>query len=244
MFTDTEKAQIRLYLGRPDQFRYVDTRLESMLTTVSAEAEVIVRAALAKLVTIEAAMTSDDAIENAGLKRVDEIWFENGWRRLAEIRKLGRMQVGRISITLGVPIYSDVFGSAGYLGDSFSDIRTNRVTVRTRTWSGDRPDDGTPTDEDLELNAYYPVRYISSQEISSSAGAYEIGDVLVDHITPSDGGSVGYTLDQLKPEVLTNNVEIIYILTGEHPGEYTLIECRTFRPFTWQLVLRRRASTP
>jgi|SRR6185369_3257819 len=119
MFTEMEKAQIRLYLGYPDHFRYRHTRLESVLTRLSPESEVLVQKALENLATIESTLLTAGGDE-AGVKRVDEIWFDNGWRRASEIRKSGRMYVTRISIITGVPIYSDVFGRSGYLGDSFT----------------------------------------------------------------------------------------------------------------------------
>lgn len=128
-------------------------------------------------------------------------------------------------------------------GPTFADIR-QQLTIRTRVWSGGRLNRGVPTDTDLVLPAHYPIRYLNAQEISSSAGQYEVGDILVDHITPSDGAGTGYTLAQLLPEVLTNDTEIIYVVSGTHPGEYTDVDVRTYRPFTFQLVLRRKASTP
>jgi hypothetical protein len=119
MLTEDQKASIRLYLGYPDEFRYKHTRLESMLTNLSAPAETQIAGLLAKLATIETAFMTT-GVTNAGVKRVDEIWFENGSKAASEVRKTGRTLVGRISIITGVPIYSDVFGTAGYLGDSFS----------------------------------------------------------------------------------------------------------------------------
>jgi hypothetical protein len=118
MLTDTQKAQMRLYLGYPDHFRYKHTRLESVLDNLSPEAETQVASALASIATVETAIL--ESVGTAGVKRVDEIWFENGWVRASQVRKTGRMYVARLSIISGVPIYSDVFGTAGYLGDSFS----------------------------------------------------------------------------------------------------------------------------
>ncbi len=126
-------------------------------------------------------------------------------------------------------------------GPDFADIRVNFCTIRTRTWSGGLLGSGTSTDVDLVLPPHYPVRRVSSQEVYSSAGFYEVGDVIVDHITPSDGGSVGYTPEQLRPVVTSNDTEILYLLTGSHSGEYRVIDIRTYRPFTYQLVLRRRS---
>lgn len=129
-------------------------------------------------------------------------------------------------------------------GPNGLDLRTNQLTIRARTWSGSYIKEGSPTDVDLVLSKYYPIRHIREAEVLGSAGNYQTGDILVDHITPSNGDGVGYTREQLTPTVTTNNVEIVYILSGSHPGEYSLVECRTFRPFTYQLVLRRTRTTP
>lgn len=127
MLSETQKASIRLYLGYPDNFRWQNTRLESVLENLSTDAESLVGGMLANIATIETTLLSD-GISGAGVKRVDEIWFENGWKRTSELRKLGRMYVSRISIVTGVPIYSDVFGTQGYLGDSFSGPGNNSPT--------------------------------------------------------------------------------------------------------------------
>jgi hypothetical protein len=129
-------------------------------------------------------------------------------------------------------------------GPSEFDIRLNQLTIRTRTWSGTIVGEGTSTDSDLVLPAHYPVRFMTAQEISSAAGEYEVSDLLVDHITPFDGVSVGYTKDQLRPQPTSDNVEIIYILTGSHAGDYHCMEIRNYKAFTTQLVLRRRGETP
>ncbi len=115
------------------------------------------------------------------------------------------------------------------------DVRTSQLTIRTRTWSGAMLDDGTATDSDLVLPAHYPIRNVSAEEVSSSGGRYEVGDISVNNITPIGG---------LNPRVTADNVEILYILSGPHPGEYALVECRDFRAFSYSLVLRRHRSTP
>lgn len=119
MLSDAQKAQIRLYLGYPDYFRYKHTRLESVLDNLSPDAETLIGTALTTLVTIQTSLLAASTTQ-AGVKRVDEIWFDNSFKRPATIRSIGRMYVGQISIITGVPIYSDVFGTGGYLGDSFS----------------------------------------------------------------------------------------------------------------------------
>ncbi len=129
-------------------------------------------------------------------------------------------------------------------GPSGLDIRVNQLTIRTRTWSGRQLRDGTATDSDLVLPAHYPVRLLKAEEISSSGGEYEVGDISVGHITPFDGVSVGYTPTQLKPHVTSDSVELIYIITGVHGGEYKVISCQTYRPFSYKLILRRKTTTP
>jgi hypothetical protein len=117
MFTELQKAQIRQYLGYPDPFKYKHPRLESMFLqgALSAEAESLCVLALQNLSTIEAFVLSR-GLSTSGIKRVDVIEFFQG-KSSHEIRSWGRMYVTRLSITLGVPKYSDVFGNSGYLGD-------------------------------------------------------------------------------------------------------------------------------
>jgi len=116
--TDTQKAKCRHYLGYPDQFRYRNTRLESVLSNLSAEAETQVADILTALASIETSILSV-ALSQGGLKRVDEVEFYSGTSATSSRQNLGRMYAGRLSVVLGVPIYSDVFGKGGYLGDSF-----------------------------------------------------------------------------------------------------------------------------
>lgn len=127
--------------------------------------------------------------------------------------------------------------------DAF-DIRLNQLTIRVRTWSGEIVGEGTSSDDDLVIPQKYPIRFVTAQEIFSAGGMYEASDLFMDHITPSDGAGIGFSMDQLRPRVTTNNVEVIYILTGSHSGEYRCVEIRNYRPFTTQLVLRRRNETP
>jgi len=129
-------------------------------------------------------------------------------------------------------------------GPTGLDIRTNTLTIRTRTWSGSSLGEGTATDSDLVLAPHYPIRYITAAEVLSSGGQYEIGDLAVNHITPSNGAGVGYTPAQLKPVVLTDNVEVIYLIVGAHGGEYVLKTLETYRPFSFRLVLSRSTVTP
>lgn len=123
--TADQKTKVRLYLGYPDQFRYKNTRLESVFDSMSPEAEALIVSYLSTLATVETAILSGPAspLVVAGVKRVDEIWFFEGPGGsnpgFKDLRKAGRYFSGRISIVMGVPIYSNAFGTDGYLGDSF-----------------------------------------------------------------------------------------------------------------------------
>lgn len=120
VFTATQQTSIRLYLGYPDSFRYKDTRLESMFMpgAISDEAITSVLASLTSIAAIETQILGR-GLGASGVKAVDEIEFFEG-KNSEELRNYGKMYVGRISITLGVPIYSNVFGNHGYLGDKYS----------------------------------------------------------------------------------------------------------------------------
>lgn len=118
MLTSTQQAQLRLYLGYPDNYRWKNVRLESVMSNLSPDAETQIGTFLTNLATIETKLLGP-GLTAAGVKRLDEIWFENGGSVGRELRKLGRRYVSCLSVILGVPIYSDVFGPNGYLGDSF-----------------------------------------------------------------------------------------------------------------------------
>lgn len=124
--SNAHKAQIRLYLGYPDLFKYKNTRLESVISdsVLSSEAQDLIISALNSLAVVESFILGT-AIQMGGLKRVDDVEFFSG-KTTKEIRHYGKMYVSRISITLGVPVYSDVFGTKGYLGDTFSGLLGNK----------------------------------------------------------------------------------------------------------------------
>lgn len=144
----------------------------------------------------------------------------------------------RLSLLAMLDAARSIAGPAGL------DIRTNFLTIRTRTWSGSVLGQGTVTDSDLVLKQHYPIRYVTTAEIDQSGGQYEVGDIAVNHITPSNGVGVGYTPTQLKPVVTADNVELIYLITGAHEGEYAVKTLETYRPFSYRLVLSRSTRTP
>ena len=120
-FTSLQKVKIRLYLGYPNLYRYKHTRLESAMDAVEPDAETLVAADLTALDAIQSNLSTSVATDG-GIKRVDEVEFfsESGSRK--EGRAAARQIVTRISTILGVPIYADVFGEAGYPGDAWSEL--------------------------------------------------------------------------------------------------------------------------
>ena len=121
MFSLAEQSLIRNCLGYADMYHYKNPRLENMLAmpgVISAETEDLVRTHLTNFQTVESKILSR-GLSVAGLKRADEMEFFKSSTYI-ELRQWGKMYVNRISIALGVPIYSDVFGTKGYLGDSYS----------------------------------------------------------------------------------------------------------------------------
>jgi hypothetical protein len=134
------------------------------------------------------------------------------------------------------------------LGPAVFDVCPTQITIVTRTWSGGRKDAGTATDSSLALPAKFPIRPLKVAEIASSGGVYEMGDLLVDLITPNDGvhnPGVGFTEAQLAPRAVAHSgVEVLYVLTGQHAGEYHRVELRSSDPFVWQLVLGRKRTKP
>jgi hypothetical protein len=136
MLTLREKSKIRLYLGFPDGFRYKNTRLESILENLSEEAEELIRECLVGLKAVddgalEVANTvaATASVTAAGIKRVDEIWFETGKTTAGAgtqnagfktLKDAGKYFAGRLSIIVGVPIANNAFGSGGFGGDGFA----------------------------------------------------------------------------------------------------------------------------
>jgi hypothetical protein len=128
-------------------------------------------------------------------------------------------------------------------GPSGFDVRTSRLTVRTRTWAGGRRGLGPVTNSDLVLAQSYKFRELTSKEVASSGGVFEMGDLRVGPITPTDVSGGGYTEAQLAPDGSTGT-EIIYVVTGALAGEYARLELDKSKPFSWYLTLRRQRTTP
>lgn len=104
-------------------------------------------------------------------------------------------------------------------------LRTCRVTIRTRTWSGGKVRLGAPSDSDLELLPRPRVREIDQRRIK------------VDKITPQFSGG-GYTRQQLRPDDLTSTEYYYIVVTPDGVSRnYTLENLDTARNFGYELTL-------
>jgi hypothetical protein len=134
-------------------------------------------------------------------------------------------------------------------GPTVFDIRTAKLTIRTRTYpGGHRSSESAFIDSDLALPQIYKIRPLKTEEIASSGGKYEIGDLIVGPITPK-GDTLGFDQSQLQPKPTVDGVDIIYIITdttpnSTHSGEYSRVEFRSWRPFSVFLIIRRRVTKP
>lgn len=149
-FSETQKVQIRFFLGYPFAFQYLNPRLESAITLVGANApaQTIVEGLLSKLVTFYGIDPGnpggpaqiDKAIVQAGVKRVESVddvvefgttGNDSGGASTSAIlntqNDAARQLVSALSSMMGVEIANDVFGKNGYSGDGWS-ARSNQMS--------------------------------------------------------------------------------------------------------------------
>lgn len=137
-FTETQKVNIRFFLGYPDIYRQINPRLENAITIMGTrpETQLKVEVILSKLEVIYGVNPGDpsqidNALSKAGLKEVesadDRVVFGDSSAQgssssaiLNTLNDYGRQLVGALSSWCGVPIASNVFGKAGYIGDVWS----------------------------------------------------------------------------------------------------------------------------
>lgn len=123
-FTGPELIRIRAVLGYPNLFRYKNTRLESALVQADADGETYIRAELAAIAEVDAAIRNGGtAFDALGVRKVDEVEFQTGATQSPEMqaRKMGRVHIARISSFFGVNVHSDYYGTSGFPGDWFAD---------------------------------------------------------------------------------------------------------------------------
>lgn len=143
------------------------------------------------------------------------------------------------------------------LGPSGLDILPTNVAIVTRTWTKGRRGAGAPdayVEAPMQLPQTVTVRHLTTREVASSGGTFEQGDLLVGPIRPpftdENGQPGGFTEEQIKPEVRTQGVEILWRLMPTRrdgsgiAGDYQLIEFRRDSPFYYEVVIGRERTTP
>jgi len=137
-FTETQKVNIRFYLGYPDIYRQSNPRLENAIEIMGTrpETQLKVEVLLAKLDAIYGVNPGDPsqidkALLYAGYTESesadDRVVFGDSSAQgssssavLNTLNDYGRQLVGALSSWCGVPIASNVFGRVGYIGDQWS----------------------------------------------------------------------------------------------------------------------------
>ena len=126
------------------------------------------------------------------------------------------------------------------------------VVLRTRTWSGAEPGDGTHSDASLVLTTGgqpVKVRQISAREVQASAGRYTDADFTVGPLTPQHdapgGGTAGYTAEEIDASSSARNVERHVVLTGpgEASSEWVIVGSQLDRSLRYTLTIRRTERT-
>lgn len=119
-----------------------------------------------------------------------------------------------------LPVFQDARQLVEGLG-----LRTCRVIVRVRTWSGGKVRLGTPTDLDTEILPRPRVRETDYRHIR------------VDKITPSHSAG-GYTREQLRPDDVPGT-EYYYVVVSPDgvSRNYALENIDTARNFGYELKL-------
>lgn len=120
-FTETQKDQVRRFLGYPGGFRDSNYRLESMLDTIGSNAveQASVEAILTELVTIDATIGSSSSTSTASygaLKKVDEVEFydansSTGSNDTVTALRRAKMLVERLRQRFGVELAGNYFGT-------------------------------------------------------------------------------------------------------------------------------------
>ena len=114
-----------------------------------------------------------------------------------------------------LPLIDSIRGIPGDLG-----LRRHVVTIRVRTWSGERVGLGTRLDTETVLSvgagAYNPkVTRVSQKDIVASGGLYQSNDVKVGPLTPEylGGGAAVAVLDPETTPMLPK--EILFRIEGD-----------------------------
>lgn len=111
--TDTEKSQIRRWLGYPDINRLHHPGLEGAMLAVSTEGEVIIREILAELTVINTQIAADRT--KSQVTRVEDVYF-SGSDGLESLREDARRLVCDLAALLDVQVRRLPFSSGGNTG--------------------------------------------------------------------------------------------------------------------------------
>lgn len=109
--TDTQKAQVRQYLGWERGYDR-NSKLEDKLLNLSSEEETLVTAVLTKLSALDTAIDSLVTSAAGRVVQVDEVRFSER-DPFEQFREQGRRLVSRLVALLGVDINRDFFGDGG-----------------------------------------------------------------------------------------------------------------------------------
>lgn len=128
----------------------------------------------------------------------------------------------------------------------------SQLTIIQRRWNGGLiGNEGGYFDTTLPLPQHYEIALVSTAQIMGSGGQYETGDIRIGPITPPfvDNFSLtphigGFSEAQLHPVPKTDDVQIIYSVTGLHAGEYQFVALESVDPTGYVLVLRRLITKP
>lgn len=131
-------------------------------------------------------------------------------------------------------------------------LRPYTVSIRVRTWSGERAGLGTKTDADGYIvvgDGYRPsVREISSQDIIASGGLYTQEDLKIT-VTPAYVGACGiggHLVSDFEPDVNANPTEIFFNIKGPgHPANgswYKKISQNVDSVLTYTFIIRKTAE--
>jgi hypothetical protein len=116
-FTDTQKDQIRRYLGYSAAFRDQNYQLESMMDTVGANAveQASVEAILTEIAALDTVLSGVAAapVEAGNLKKADEVEYYPGYADPDRITttKRAKIAIERLRQRFGVPLAGMYFGT-------------------------------------------------------------------------------------------------------------------------------------
>lgn len=127
-FTGAQKAKIRFYLGYPQVYLFANPRLEGALDVIGANVDqsALVVGILAQLDAQNGQFVGSAA--SAGIRTLDkdDVGFFDGNSVILGNAVMGRTLCNQLSITCGVPIANDIYGTHGYSGDGWR--RTNGLS--------------------------------------------------------------------------------------------------------------------